>query len=109
MRLPSVSTNGGVAELARRDVEEVRDVQALGLPGGGLAAALLDHPAPERLDQARVLGGGDELQRRHQAALGILPAHERLDAGDADVVLEVEHRWCMQDSSSRSIARRSRR
>ena len=87
-----------VAELARRDVERDRDAQALGLPRGRLAAALLDHPAPERLDQARVLGGGDELQRRRPGRARVLPAQRapRRPATRA-VVLEVEHRLVVQD------------
>ena len=36
----------------------------------------------DRHDQAAVLGDGDELGGVEQAALGVLPAHERLDAGD---------------------------
>ena len=40
-----------------------------------------------------VLDGGDELRRRQQAALGVLPAHERLGADEragAQVVLRLE-------------------
>ena len=45
------------------------------------AGALLD-PAADRLDQAAVLGDRDELGRVEQAALGVLPADQRLEAAD---------------------------
>ena len=47
-----------------------------------LPAGALLHPAPDRLDQAAVLGDRDELGRVEQAALGVLPADQRLEAGD---------------------------
>ena len=52
------------------------------LPGVHLAAGLADHPEVERDDQAGLLGGGDELRRRDQPALGVLPADQRLEARD---------------------------
>ena len=44
--------------------------------------ARLLHPAADRLDQPAVLGDRDELAGVEQAALGVVPAHQRLDAGD---------------------------
>jgi hypothetical protein len=51
-----------------------------------LPAGLAQHPAADRHDQAGLLGERDELERRHEPALGVVPAHERLDAGDPAVV-----------------------
>ena len=48
-----------------------------------LAAALAQHPAADRHDQAHLLGERDELRRRDEAALGVVPAQQRLDARDA--------------------------
>lgn len=59
--------------------------QAESHPLRGLAAGLLHHPVAERVDDAGPLGHGDELAGRDQAALGIAPAHERLDAHDRAV------------------------
>ena len=56
------------------------------LPAGGLAAGLLEDGAAEGDDEARLFGQGDELRRRHQSALGVLPAHEGLEARDPAVV-----------------------
>ena len=40
-----------------------------------------DHPVADRLDQAGLLGDGDELARRHQRTeLAVVPAQQRLDA-----------------------------
>ena len=50
-----------------------------------LAAGRLLHPAADRLDQAAVLGDRDELAWVEQAALGVMPAHQRLDADDLAV------------------------
>ena len=44
--------------------------------------ARLLHPAADRLDQAALLGDRDELARVEQAALGMVPAHQRLEADD---------------------------
>ena len=59
-----------------------RRVGALLVPLEDLAAGALLDPAADRLDQAAVLGDRDELGRVEQAALGVLPADQRLEAGD---------------------------
>src|SRR5436189_36934 len=51
-------------------------------PGQRVAAGVLLHPAPDRLDQAAVLGDLDEIAGVEQAALGMAPAHQRLEADD---------------------------
>ena len=47
-----------------------------------LAERLLEDEARQRVGQARALGERHELVGREQAALGVLPADERLDADD---------------------------
>jgi hypothetical protein len=54
----------------------------LGLPASDLAAGGAQHVLAELDDQAGVLGHRDELGRRHRAALGVVPAQQRLDARD---------------------------
>ena len=60
-----------------------------------VAATLAQHPAPDRDDQAGLLGERDELPRRDQPALGVAPAQQRLDAEDA-AVLEPHERLVVQ-------------
>ena len=55
----------------------------------------MQHPVAERLDHAGALGHGDEVAGRHQAAVAVAPAHERLDADHAAVV-EPHHRLVVQ-------------
>lgn len=55
------------------------------LPDPALAAGLAKHPPAEWQDQARLHGERDELRRWNQAALRVLPAHQRLQADDPAV------------------------
>src|SRR4051812_27379219 len=74
-----------MAELARREVHGHAQGLALSaalVPAHGLGARLLEHAMTERHDQAALLGDGDEVGRGDQAALGVLPANERLEADD---------------------------
>ena len=53
-------------------------------PEGQLAASpqrVLEHEAVDLEDAAGLLGDVDEVARRHAAALGVVPAHERLGGG----------------------------
>ena len=43
------------------------------------------HPARQRLDQPGLLGDGNELVGRHQAAQRVLPAHQRFDPDSSPV------------------------
>ena len=52
------------------------------LPRTRLTARGLQHPLPDRHDQARLLCERDEGQRRHQPVDRMLPAEERLDGHD---------------------------
>ena len=47
-----------------------------------LAAGFVDDPVAERADQAVALGHRDEDRRADHAALRVVPAHQRLGAGD---------------------------
>ena len=57
------------------------EVQAGLHPGAGLRQRAVEHVQRERADQAGVLGQRDERVGVEEAALRVLPAHERLDAG----------------------------
>src|SRR5882724_9646928 len=83
----------GRLELARAEVHadlELR-VAELFLPLLHLPAGLPDHPGADLHDQPRLLRQRDEFQRLHQPALRMLPAQERLGAGDPPAV-ERDHR-----------------
>ena len=49
-------------------------------PGDLLLADRADDPVADRLDQPGLLGERDEVARRDDAALGVVPAQQRLDA-----------------------------
>jgi hypothetical protein len=74
----------GLLQLARRQVDRHRRHRQAGrFPGAQLAADLADHPFADRQDQAGIFEDGDEFQRRHQAALRMLPAQQGFEAADA--------------------------
>src|SRR5207245_8106707 len=66
-------------ELSGGEVEPDLQLDPLGPPDRVLTADLLDHPAADRVDQAHLLGEGDELSRREHPAVGIRPADQGLD------------------------------
>jgi len=77
-----------LGELPAADVDADRDAVGRGqgtVQLGNLQAGLAQHPAADRVDEARLLGQGDELVGAHQAALRALPADERLKAHQAGV------------------------
>ena len=51
------------------------------MPRAHLPAGLAQHEPADRDDQPGLLGQRDEVQRRDQPAVGVLPADQRLDAG----------------------------
>ena len=51
-------------------------------PGRRVGAGAVDHPFADRDDQAELLGERDEIARRDQPAHRMLPADQRLEAGD---------------------------
>jgi len=72
-------------ELAGRNVECEAGLAPEGGPRGGLAAQLFDDPVADSVDQPGLLGHGDEGPGRHEAVLGVLPAHEGLQRMQAPV------------------------
>ena len=74
----------GSREQLRRDVHRQleRPAEHL-LPRRHLMARLAQHLIGERDDEAGLFGDGDELRRRHHAAIRALPAHQRLQPADA--------------------------
>jgi hypothetical protein len=68
-----------IAELDGRDVD--RELEVL-RPLTGFPHRLLDHAHRQRNDQARALGGFDELLGVHHRTVGRAPAGKRLEADD---------------------------
>ena len=56
------------------------------MPGADLPAGFADHPEVEGNDQAGLLGSGNEVHRRDEAAFGVLPAHQGLEPRNPAVV-----------------------
>ena len=72
-----------MAELTGRQVYRDRYRRQAGvLPRPVLCACRPQDPFADRLDQARFLCQRDELVGRHHPQLGVLPAYQRLGAGD---------------------------
>ena len=66
--------------------EERRRAAERLLPVGELARGAVEHEQAERDDQAGALGERHEIARRDAAELGMVPAHQRLEAGDGLVL-----------------------
>ena len=66
-------------------------VGVLGVPALHLAAGLAQDPLADLDDQAGLLGAADELAGHDEAAGRVVPAQQRLEAGDP-LALEVDHR-----------------
>ena len=85
-------------QLASRDVHPHGEGLVVGsrqLPAPRVAARLVQNPLPDRDDQTGLLGERDEVGRRQEAAVRVLPAHEGLHAHDRagfhrDLGLEVD-------------------
>ncbi|KQV49488.1 hypothetical protein ASC95_18005 [Pelomonas sp. Root1217] len=69
-------------QLMHGQVDRHAHVQADLRPGVHLPAGLVDDPVAEAVDEAEALGDGDEQARTQQAALGMVPADQGLDAAD---------------------------
>ena len=90
--LTTVCTQIVALELHRRDVDRDPDVVR---PVRRLGAGRPQHPFAERIDQAGLLRDRNELGRRDHAALGMVPAQQRL-AADDPVVADVDQRLVVQ-------------
>jgi len=75
-RTPAVGPEG-----ARRQVDGHRQDEVRGRPGRVVGQRPVQHHLGQCGDQAAVLCGVEELARRQEAALGVLPTPESLDAG----------------------------
>ena len=76
-------------QLARRNVDagEQRIARAQrALPGAELPRGALEDEQAELDDQPGLLGDGDEFVRRHAAQSRMVPARQRLEAGDGAVL-----------------------
>ena len=74
-------------------------------PLGLLADEVAHDPVADGLDQSELLGERDELTRWNETAVGLVPANERLGAGDVprpevDDRLEVKHPVVVLDGAS---------
>src|SRR5690606_4484214 len=69
-----------LVELARRNVDADGQRQPAVAPTARLAAGFARDPAVEADDQAGLLGDRNDVGRRHQATLGMFPAHQRFVA-----------------------------
>ena len=78
-----------------RDVERAL-VGTLLVPLEHLAAGALLDPAPDRLDQAALLGDRDEVGRVELAVAGVVPADQGLERGHL-AAREVDHRLVVED------------
>ena len=77
-------------ELHRRHVDRHRHPREGVAPQGALTAGLVQHPAAHLVDDADLLGQGDESIRRDPAERRVVPAQQCLDAGEPEV-REVDH------------------
>src|ERR1700690_3993128 len=84
-----ISSLSVAQQLARRNIDAGEDRLARaagGLPDRELARGAFEHEQAEVDDQADFLGGGDELGRRQPAELGVIPARQRLEAGNGGIL-----------------------
>ena len=98
-RAGDVGDEVGAREVLRGEVDVHADVA----PVAALRAGLAQDRAVELDDAAGLLGERDEVRRHDEAALGVLPARERLD-GDDLAVSSATMGWYWTRSSPRSAA-----
>ncbi len=90
------SGSSGSSRLRADRLTDISEVDAAPRQRDHLRERLLDHVQRERPDERGRLDLRDELVRAEQAALGVLPAHERLHAGDTPA-LQVDLRLVVED------------
>ena len=81
-RVLDVVDEAVAVELTGRHVDRHGEVLPRPAPRRALPAGLVQHPGPDRHDQAARLEGGEELVGRDHAALGVTPPQEGLDPGE---------------------------
>ena len=82
-QLRDVAGRAQVEQVLDGEVDRDVQVEPVGAPGGELRQRGLEHVQRQRAHQRGVLGVREERARAAQAVDRVLPAHERLDAGDA--------------------------
>ena len=82
-------------ELAVRQVDaDVDDAVVRALPLGDLPAHLVDDPTPEGDQQPGLVHDRQELHGPHETAIGVVPAHQRLEVVGA-LRIEIDDRLVM--------------
>ncbi len=75
-----------VSQLDRGNIHRHARRLAISLePAGAVGTSLAQRPGSGLDDESGLFHDRDELRRRHQPQLGVLPAHQRFDAGQAPV------------------------
>ena len=95
-QLADVARRAQVEQVLHGEVDGDVQVEPVGAPGRELRERGLQHVQGQRPHQRGVLGVREERAGSAQAVDGVLPAHERLDAGDASG-REVDLRLVVQD------------
>src|SRR5437868_9944197 len=91
-----------VVQVLHGQVDRDRERRAVAAPDVRLEQRLAQHPERQAADESGGLGFGNEFRRRHDPAVGMAPADERLDAGeparkDLDDRLVVEEQLVLGD------------
>ena len=85
-------------KLARRQIDahlERPQGRELRLPFFGLLASLAQNPLADTQNHAALFGDGDEIDRRNDAFVGMIPAHQGFHADDA-VAAQIHERLVIQ-------------
>ena len=101
----------GPGQLLGGDVDRHGGVSVGTLHASTGEARLTQHPGAQGNDQAALLGDPDEVRRWQQTPVGVLPAHERLEAThgagvEVDDRLVVEHELVLADPLLQLAAQR---
>ena len=81
--LLDLGDEAAIAQLQRRHVHrDAHRRQARGAPAQVVCDGLAQRPAPDVIDQSGFFQDRDEAARRHQAGARIVPADQRLGAGE---------------------------
>ena len=85
-----------VVEDARRDVHAHAEVEAVAVPHRGREERFAYDPRLDVADETFALRGRDEIERRDEATLGVVPAQKGLDAAHL-LGLDEDPRLVVQD------------
>ena len=96
-------------ELRDREVDRKRDrIETAVVPGLGLHACRAQHPESYRRHHACVLRKGNEIGRRNQTQLGVLPSQQRLEPGNLQAAqiddrLVVDHQLIVEQRAPQAV------